>query len=95
MFKVIFRLQATAGHEGVGNADGGSVSELCSDVELIILLQKTAVNDAENVLLVVCPILRRKLAGDFFKLLGKIVPVRDTIPLCQCRRYCVFMFLSV
>ena len=64
---------AAVGESGGGNgavesqrsdADGGGVSELRSDVELIILLQKAAVNDAEDVLLVIVPIFRRKLGGD-------------------------------
>ena len=40
MLKVIIRLQSAAGHECVGNADGGGVSELHSDIEIIILLKK-------------------------------------------------------
>ena len=40
MLKVIVRLQSAAGHEGVGDADGSGVSELHSDIEIIILLKK-------------------------------------------------------
>ena len=40
MLKVIARLQSAAGHEGVGDADGSGVSELHSDIEIIILLKK-------------------------------------------------------
>lgn len=39
MLKVIFRLQPATGHEGKGDADGGGVSELLSDV---------IVNDTNN-----------------------------------------------
>ena len=94
MLKVVFRLQAAAGHEGVGDADGGGVSELRSDVELIILLQKAAVNDVEDVLPVIVPIFRRKLGGDFFKLFRKVA-AGHIKPLLQRRRYCVPIFLLV
>ena len=94
MFKVVFRLQAAAGHEGVCDADGGGVSELRSDVELIILLQKAAVNDAEDVLLVIVPIFRRKLGGDPLKLFHEVV-AGHVKPLLQRRRYRVLIFLPV
>ena len=94
MFKVVFRLQAAAGHEGVGDADGGGISELRSDVELIILLQKAAVNDAEDVLPVIVPIFRRKLGGDLLKLFHEVA-AGHVKPLPQRRRYRVLIFLPV
>ncbi|NBI10615.1 hypothetical protein D1641_11415 [Colidextribacter sp. OB.20] len=94
MFKVVFRLQAAAGHEGICDADGGGVSELRSDVELIILLQKAAVNDAEDVLLVIVPIFRRKLGGDLLKLFHEVA-AGHVKPLLQRRRYRVLIFLPV
>ncbi len=84
MLKVIFRLQAAAGHEGKGDADGGGVSELLSDVKRIILLQKTSVNDVEQIVLMVVPVVRRKLTGDFFKLVGKAVLAGNAVPFRQC-----------
>jgi hypothetical protein len=36
MLKVFVRFQSAAGHKGVGDADCGGVSELYSDVEIII-----------------------------------------------------------
>ena len=94
MLKVVFRLHAAAGHKSVGDADGGSVSELRPDVELIILLQKTAVNDVEDVLPVFVPVFRRKLSGDLFKLIRKVA-AGNVKPLLQCRRYRVPIFLLV
>ncbi|MPN53602.1 hypothetical protein SDC9_201266 [bioreactor metagenome] len=38
MLKVFVGFQPAAGHEDVDHADGGGVSELCSDVEFIIFL---------------------------------------------------------
>ena len=94
MLKVVFRLHAAAGHKSVGDADGGGVSELRPDVELIILLQKTAVNDVEDVLPVFVPVFRRKLSGDLFKLIRKVA-AGNVKPLLQCRRYRVPIFLLV
>ena len=94
MLKVVFRLQATAGHEGIGDADGGGVSELRPDVELIILLQKTAVNDTKDVLLVVVPVFACKLGGDLFKLFSQVA-AGHVKPLLQRRRYRVLVFLPI
>ena len=38
MAEILFRLQSTAGHEGVGNADGSGGLKLYFDVILIIFL---------------------------------------------------------
>ena len=54
--EVAFRLQSTAGHQSVSDADGGSCLELHSDVILIIFLQKGTVNDIEEVLLMLRPV---------------------------------------
>ena len=62
MVKVAFRLQSTAGHQGVGDADGGGCLKLHSDVILIIFLQKGTVNDIEKVLLMLRPIFIRQRA---------------------------------
>ncbi len=95
MFKILVRLQPTAGHENVSNTDSGGIFELHSDVECIIFFQKTSVNDVDDVLLMVGPVFLCKLAGDFFKLFREIIPIRDTVPLCQRRRYDFPMFLPI
>ena len=74
MVKVSFRLQSAAGHQGVGDADGGGCFKLYSDVELIVLLQKGTVNDIEKVLLMLRPIFIRQLTGHIGELLGEIIP---------------------
>ena len=38
MGKIAFRLQSAAGHQGVGNADGGGCLKLYFDVKFIIFL---------------------------------------------------------
>ena len=40
MLEILVCIQSAAGHEGVGDADGSGVSELHSDIEIIILLKK-------------------------------------------------------
>ncbi len=92
--KIVFRLQAAAGHERVCDADSGGTSELRPDVELIILLQKTAVNDVEDVLPVIVPVFPRELGSDLFKLSRK-VGAGHAKPLLQHRRYRVLVFLLV
>ena len=72
MGEVVLRFQTAAGHEGIGNTDGGGASELRSDVERIILRQKTPVNDVEDVLLMFLPIVCRKLGSNAFQLLRQI-----------------------
>jgi len=64
VIKVFVRFQPAAGQNRVGDADGCGASELSSDVELIIFLQKAAVNDVDNVVLVFLPIFVRQLSGD-------------------------------
>ncbi len=59
--KEVFRFQPAPGQKNIGHADGGGIFELHPDVIGIILLQKAAVNDAEDVLLVFTPIVRHKL----------------------------------
>ena len=51
VLEVAFRLQTAAGHQGVGNTDGGRRFELDCDVEIIVLLQERTVNDVAKVLL--------------------------------------------
>ncbi len=83
MGKVFVRLQPAAGHEGVGDADGGAVSESNSYVEIIIFFQKGIVNDVEDVKLMLHPILIGHLRGDAFKLIGKAVCAGNVIAALQ------------
>ncbi|MDO5545867.1 MAG: hypothetical protein Q4F81_08600 [Eubacteriales bacterium] len=82
MVKILFRLQPTTGHQGIGDADSGGRAELHRYVKFIVLLQKGIVNDAENVLLVIVPIFICQLSGNTGQLLGKIA-VCDTIAALQ------------
>ena len=73
MGKIAFRLQSAAGHQGVGNADGGGCLELHSDVKLIIFLQKGTVNDIEEVLLMLRPVFLSQFSGYLGELSGKVI----------------------
>ena len=72
MLEILFRIQPTTGHQGVGDADGGGGLKLDFDVEIIVLLQERTVNDVAEVLLMLVPILTRQLSGHIGELLGKI-----------------------
>ena len=73
MGKIAFRLQSAAGHQGVGNADGGGCLKLHSDVILIIFLQKGTVNDIEEVLLMLRPVFLGQFSGYLGELSGKVI----------------------
>ena len=89
MLKVIVRLQSAAGHEGVGDAHGGGVSKLHSDVEVIILFEERIGNDVEHIPAVLIPVFVRKLCGDVLKLLLKSIFSRNTIIVLQHGRYSI------
>lgn len=71
--EVAFRLQSTAGHQSVSDADGGCCLELYSDVKLIIFLQKGTVNDIEEVLLMLRPVFLSQFSGYLGELSGKVI----------------------
>ena len=48
VFKVVFRLQTAAQHQGITDTDLGGIPEGNSDVEFIILFQKRIFKDAED-----------------------------------------------
>jgi hypothetical protein len=95
MLKVFVRFQPAAGQNSVGGTDGCGASELRSDVELIIFLQKAAVNGVENVVLMILPIFVRQLPGDPFQLVGKALFAGNSILLFQRRRNRNLMFRTV
>ena len=84
--KISFRLQSAAGHQRIGDADGGGCLKLCFDVKFIIFLQKGIVNDIEKVLTMLVPVFSRQLVGHTLQLLGK-VPAADLIGALQHGRH--------
>jgi hypothetical protein len=86
MLKVFIGVEAAAGQNCVGDADSCGASELSSDVELIIFLQKAAVNSVKNVVLMFLPIFVRQLSGDLLQLVGKTFFTGNLIlPFQRCR----------
>ncbi|WP_369683763.1 hypothetical protein [uncultured Alistipes sp.] len=68
MGEILLRGQPAAGHQGIGDADGGGGFELDFDVKFIVLLQKGIVNDVEEVTPVVRPVFPGQPAGDLGQL---------------------------
>lgn len=81
MLEILACIQPTAGHQGVGDADGGGGLKLDFDVEFIVLLQERTVNDITEVLLMLVPILTRQFSGHIGELLGKIVTGNTVVAL--------------
>ena len=73
MLEVISRLHPAAGQQRIGGADNGGVPKSGSDVELIIVLQKGTVNDADNIAPIVVPVFIYKLRRHTLQLIGKSV----------------------
>ncbi|WP_255575524.1 hypothetical protein [Caproiciproducens faecalis] len=95
MLKVFVGFQPAAGQNRVGDADRGGASELCSDVELIIFLQKATVNDVKNVVLMLLPIFVCQLSGNLLQLVGKTFFAGNGIlPFQRCRNR-VLMFRAI
>ena len=85
MLEVISRLHPTAGQQRIGGADNGGVPKSGSDVELIIVLQKGTVNDADNIAPVVVPVFIYKLRRHTLQLIGKPVFTGNVEALLQRR----------
>ena len=95
MLEILVCIQPTAGHQGVGDADGGGGLKLDFDVEIIVLLQKRTVNDIAEVLLMLVPILTGQLSGHINKLLGKIVTGNAVVALQHGRHRPDVLFLQL
>ena len=95
VLEILFRIQPTAGHQGVGDADGGGGLKLDFDVEIIVLLQERTVNDVAEVLLMLVPILTRQLSGHIGELLGKIVTGNTVVALQHGRHRPDVLFLQL
>ena len=95
MLEVISRLHPAAGQQRIGGADNGGIPKSGSDVELIIVLQKGTVNDADNIAPVVVPVFIYKLRRHTLHLIGKSVFTGNVEALLQRRRYHLTMLLPV
>ena len=70
MLEVISRLHPAAGQQRIGGADSGGVPKCGSDVELIIILQKRTVNDADNIAPVILTSWIRNWKAEGYALFG-------------------------
>lgn len=95
MLEAVVRFKPAAGHERVGDADGGGTLEGRSYVELIIPVKKGIVNDGEDIPLIVPPVFLRKLRRDALKLVGKPSFPVHTVAAFQHGAYRVCVFLPV
>ena len=95
MLEVVFRLKPAAGHQGIGDTDGGGCFELDFDVEIIVLFQERTVNDIAEVMLMLVPILTRQLSGHIGELLGEIVTSNPVVALQHGRHKSDVLFLQL
>ena len=63
MLEILVCIQPTAGHQGIGDTDGGGGLKLDFDVVIIVLRQERTVNDIAEVPLMLVPIFTRQLSG--------------------------------
>ena len=95
MLEVALRLQAAAGHERVGDADGSRLPELHSDVDSIIPFQETSVNDTGQLFFVVLPVVSCQYGGDLLQLVGKTALAGDAKAFFQSGGYGLLMLRAV
>ena len=55
MLEILFRIQPTARHQGIGDTDGGGGLKLDFDVVIIVLRQERTVNDIAEISLMIVP----------------------------------------
>lgn len=83
MFKVVFRFQTAAQHQGITDADLDGISEGHSYIEFIILFQKRILKDAENIPAVVLPVFPRQLRGNCLQLNSQAFACRNAVVFLQ------------
>lgn len=95
VLEMLFRFQAAAGHQGIGDTDSGGTAKCRTGVKFIIPLQERTVNDAEDVLLMVGPVFTSQLCGDFFHLIREAIFAGHVKTAFQCRRHCLPVLLPI
>lgn len=93
MPEILLRVQPAAGHQRVGDAGGGGVSERHLYVVIIIVLQKRTVNDAENIPLVVLPVVFYQPVRHKLQLILQAIPARNLIAGFQGPQHCAHVFV--
>ena len=95
MLEILFRIQPTARHQGIGDTDGGGGLKLDFDVVIIVLRQERTVNDIAEVSLMIVPILTRQLSGYISELLGEIVTGKAITALQHGRHRTDMLFFQL
>ena len=93
MLKPFVGLHVAPAHQGIRDTDRSGVSELYSDVVIIVLFQIGIRNVVENVALMLVPVFIGELGCDGLKLFPQSVFTRDAIAALQHVPDCRFMFL--
>ena len=83
MLKPFIGLHVAPAHQGIRDTDRSGVSELYSDVVIIVLFQIGIRNVVENIALMLVPVFVRELRGDGFKLIPQSVFTGDAIAAFQ------------
>lgn len=79
MPEILLRVQPAASHQRVGDAGGGGASERRPYIVIIIFLQKRILNDAENIPLVVRPVVFYQPVRHKLQLILQAIPARNPI----------------
>ena len=93
MLKPFIGLHVAPAHQGIRDTDRSGVSELYSDVVIIVLFQIGIRNVVENVALMLVPVFIGELGCDGLKLFPQSVFTGDAIAALQHVPDCRFMFL--
>ncbi|MBR2894904.1 MAG: hypothetical protein IKC03_04500 [Oscillospiraceae bacterium] len=95
MLKVFAGVQTTAGHQGIGGADGSGIFECHAYIVIIILLKERIGKDVKNIPAVVIPVFCHQFFRDALQLLTEVIPTGDAISLFQCFGHDFTVFLPV
>ncbi|MCD8128423.1 MAG: hypothetical protein LUD54_02420 [Oscillospiraceae bacterium] len=95
MRKIFLRFHAASGHQGIGDADRGGVSERDSHVVLIIPGKKGIVNDGKNIFPMRAPVFVGELRRDPFKLRLQTALSLNIVAALQHRRNRLRVFRPV
>ena len=93
MLKPFVGFHVAPAHQGIRDADRSGVSELYSDVVIIVLFQIGIRNVVENVALVLVPVFVGELSCDGLKLLPQSVFTGDAVAALQHFPYRGLVFL--
>ena len=92
MLKPFVGFHVAPAHQGIRDADRRGVSELYSDVVIIVLFQIGICNVVENVALVLVPVFVGELGRDSFKLFPQPVFAGNAVAALQHVPDCRLMF---